>query len=98
MGVAEFINNNLLGEEIFIFLGENAETITYDQSWAANKEFFCGIVEDISDNILSLNISGSGIIYINCDQIVSFWRPGFNYHKAIRTSLTNRMIGARRKD
>lgn len=98
MGVAEFIENRFIGQTLCVFLGEHAETITYDQAWAANKEFFKGIVLSVEEGVLVLDISGIGAIYINCDQIQSFWQEPFDYHRAVHTSLTRRLVGARRKD
>lgn len=98
MGAAEFIKNRFLGERIYISCGENAETITYDQAWAANKEFLYGTVLEVEENVLVLEVPENGVIYINCDHIISFWEPGVDYHRAVRTSLTRRVVGAKRKD
>lgn len=98
MGTAEFIKGKFLGQPLYVSCGETAETITYDQAWAANKEFLYGIVEDVESGILTLAIPNCGIIYINCENIVCFWEPGLDYHQAVRTSLTRRVIGAKRKD
>jgi len=98
MGVAEFIENKFLNQTLCVYLGESAETITYDQAWAANKEYFRGIVHEVTDGVLCLNIEDIGMFYINCDQIQSFWQAPFDYHRAVCTSLTRRLAGARRKD
>jgi len=100
MAVGDFIKNRFLDQEIFISCGENAETITYDQAWAANKEFLRGIVVDVDteNNVLELEIPENGIIYINCDHIISFWEPPLDYHRSVATSLTRRVVGAKRKD
>jgi len=96
MGVSEFIKNRFLGEELAIFVGEAAETITYDQSWASNKEYFQGIVEEVEDGVVALSIPEVGNIYINADNILTFWEPPFDYVKAIKTSLTKKMVGINR--
>ena len=98
MGFAEFIEKRFLGEEICVYMCEEAETVVFEQSWAANKSYFRGIVEEVDEGILTLNIPDNGLIYINCEEIQTIWMPSFDYHKSIRTSLTNRMVGARRKD
>lgn len=98
MGFAEFIEKRFLGEEICVYMGDEAETITYEQSWAANKSYFRGTVEEIDEGILILNIPDNGLVYINCEEIQTVWEPSLDYHKSIRTSLTKRMVGARGKD
>jgi len=98
MGVAEFISKRYLNQQICVYLGESAETITYDQAWAANKEYFKGTALEIYEGVLLLEVEDVGIIHINCDQIQSFWQEPFDYHKAVSTSLTRRLAGARRKD
>ena len=98
MGIAEFITARFIGQELCVFLGDTAETITYDAAWAANKEYFRGIALEVCEGILCLEISKMGIIYINCDNIQALWQDPFDYHKAISTSLTRRLVGARRKD
>jgi hypothetical protein len=98
MALGDFIKNNFLDQKLYISCGEHAETITYDQAWAANKEFLYGVVLDVEDGVLTLEVPDNGIIYINCESIVSFWEPGLDYHRAVRTSLTRRVVGARRKD
>ena len=98
MGAAEFIKNRFLNKELYVSCGESAETLTYDQVWAANKEFLYGVVLEVEENVLVLDVPNNGVLYINCDNIVNFWEPGLDYHSAVRTSLTRRAIGAKRKD
>lgn len=98
MGFAEFIDKKFVGQEICVFLDEDAETITFEQHWIANKAFFKGIVESTDEGILTLIIENCGPIYINCNEIVAIWHPSFDYHKAVNTSITRRMIGAKHKD
>ena len=38
--------------------------------------------------ILALDVPGNGTLYINCDNIECIWEPGFDYHRAMETSLT----------
>ena len=97
MSFATILKKKYLGKEACIFLGDDAETVTYDQSWVANKAYFKGIVESIDGNILTFTIPDNGTIYINCDLIVSVWGPSFDYHKAITTSLTKGgLVGGKR--
>jgi hypothetical protein len=88
-GIAKFIEKHYVGEEICIFYGEDAETITYNQSWVANKEYMQGVVRVVENNTVVLYIEDVGDICINSDSIVSFWKPGFSYSKAVKTSLKN---------
>ena len=96
MGFADFIQKRFMGKEICVFLNEDAETITLDQFWMNNKAYFRGIVDEVEDNVLVLRIEKVGIIYINCDEIVSVWEPPFNYNDAVRTSLSRKLFGATR--
>lgn len=72
MGLSNFIKSRFLGKELCIFFNETAETLTYVDRWAQNKEYFKGIVEEVEDNVIVLNIPNSGRAYINCDFIVMF--------------------------
>jgi hypothetical protein len=98
MGVAKLIEERYLNQQICVYLGESAETITYDASWANNKEYFQGTVLEVYEGVLLLEIKDVGIVNINCEQIQIFWQMPFDYYKAVSTSLTRRPVGARRKD
>lgn len=98
MGFAEFIENRFMNKEICVYCSEEGETLLFAESWASNKAFFRGMVKEIENNILALEISKVGILYINCDDITNIWEPSFDFHKAMRTSLTSRMVGAKSKD
>lgn len=93
MSLADFLKEKMIDEELCVSLGNEAETITYNQYWTANKEFFQGIVKNITHGVLELNIPEYGTIWINCFEIESFWKPGFKYHQAIRATVTSRPIG-----
>lgn len=97
MGFAEFITDRFIGKEICIYMTEEGESLIFDQSWVSNKIYIQGIAKEIDNNILVLEIIDVGDIYINCDEISGMWEPTFNYHKAIKTSLTKKMVGARQK-
>lgn len=97
MGVATFIKNHFLNKEICISMGGDAETLTYEQTWAANHEYFRGIVSLVEDNVIVLDIPDNELFYICEDSIACFWAPGFNYYKAISTSITKRMVGGRNR-
>lgn len=97
MSVTTFIKNKFLGQELCIMLSDSeAETINYDQASASNREFFRGIVEEADDDVIVLNVDNHGILYICEHSVRCFWKPGFEYHKAILTSITRKMVGARR--
>lgn len=97
MGIANFIKKHFIGKEICItLLGGEAETLNYDQSSASNREFFRGLVEDVEEGVVVLNIEDQGTIYITENFIRCFWEPSFDYHKALNTSITKKMVGARR--
>jgi len=96
MSTADFIKKHFLGKELCIFLGDDAETINYDQASPVNWAYYRGIVEDVDadDEIISLRIPDVGIMYIDASyNIKAFWEPGFSLYKAMRTSLTNKMVG-----
>jgi hypothetical protein len=96
MGTAKFIQKHFMGRELCVSIGASAETISYEQSDADNKEYFRGIVKDIDNGILTLEIKDSGIIYINCYNIQCFWQHPFDYYHAINTSITRKPIGVRK--
>lgn len=97
MGVTNFIKNRFLGKEICITLIDSeAETINYDQATASNREFFRGIVEEVEDEVVVINIESQGRLYISEHFIRCFWEPNFDYYKAINTSITRKMVGVRR--
>jgi hypothetical protein len=99
MGFAEFIENKFIGHEMCIFLGEDVETIILgDQHWISNKAYFRGTIESVEEGVLTLIIPNSAPLYINCEEITAIWPPSFDYHKAVSTSLTRRMVGAKYKD
>lgn len=98
MGAASYISKHFVGKELCISLGNDAETITYDQAWAANREYFRGVIQEVDEGIVVMLVEKNGPLFINGDDIECFWQPGFDYHKAIHTSLTRRLQGARRKD
>ena len=100
MGIANFINKRFLGKEICIFLGDDAETINYDQVSPVNWGFYRGIVEevDVEDEVIILNVENVGRMYIDATYTLkAFWEPDFSFHKAMSTSLTKYMIGARNR-
>jgi len=90
MGSANFIKNRFIDQELCIYLGEEAETLTYSESWAANKEYFRGFVKEVEDNIIVFEIPDNGTLYINGDAISLFWQPDFEYYQAVFTSITRR--------
>lgn len=97
---SNYIKKHFLGKELCIFLGEDAETITYEQSSPVNWAYYRGIVEevDLEDEIVVLLIPSVGKMYIDASyNIHAFWEPSFDLHKAMRASLTGRIVGAKNK-
>lgn len=96
--MGEFIKKKFFGQEICVWLGETAETVTYNQFWLNNTGFFKGFVIDVDEDILTLDVPEVGEIYIDCGcgNIKAVWRPSFNFHKAVETALTNKMFGSRK--
>jgi hypothetical protein len=95
MGMAEFLKSRFIGKEVCIFFNETAETLTYVDRWAQNKEYYRGTVIEVEENVLVLNIPNNGLAYINCDYIVMFWQDPFNYLHALSVSLTKKMVTGR---
>lgn len=95
MSIADFLTKNAIGKEFCFNLGNNAETVVYDQYWIENREYLRGIVKSVEDGILILEVVGHGDIYINCQFIQSFWASSFNYYKAIKAIVTKKPAGSR---
>ena len=96
MSTANYIKKHFLGKELCIFLGDDAETINYDQASPVNWAYYRGVVEDVDleDEIVVLNIPDVGKMYIDAScNVKAFWEPGFSFLKAMKTSLTKKMVG-----
>lgn len=92
MGFAEFIKKRFIGQKICCSINNGeSETITLEQTWIQNREFFEGIVVDVDEGIIILNISGEGEIFINPDDISYIWQKPFDPHKVMRLSLSKKM-------
>jgi hypothetical protein len=92
MSICDFIKKRFLGKEICItLLDGEAETLNYNQSVSSNREFFRGVIEEVEDEIIVLNVEKQGKIYISAHFIRCFWEPGFEYYKAISTSITRKI-------
>ena len=96
MGMAEFIANKFINQTICVSIGNDAETLTYSEYWTANREFFEGIVRSIEHEILELDVEDVGKIWISCSEITAIWKPEFNYHLAIRATVTGKPKGGRK--
>lgn len=97
MGVAEYIFKRFIGKEICVALDEEAETITYAEVWAQNKEFFQGIAKNVDENMLEFFVPDVGTVHINCDHIKMVWEPSFNWRKAIKASLTGTPVASMKR-
>jgi hypothetical protein len=100
MGKANFIKKRFLKKELYIYMGEEAETIALDQSWIPNKEIIHGIVleVDVEDNVIVFEMLSGPAVYVGEDDIKLFWEKGFDYHKCAEGSMTKRLPGAKNKD
>lgn len=50
MGFAEFIGKKFLGQKIFVSINDGeSDTLILDQHWYVNREFFEGILREVSD-------------------------------------------------
>lgn len=92
MGFAEFMGKKFLGQKVFISICDGeSEVIILDQHWFTNREFFQGILEEIDDGVIVLNIEGEGRLYINSAQISYMWtEEKLNPSKIMRTSLNKK--------
>lgn len=98
MGTANFIAKKFIGKEICLFLGDVAETINYDQASPVNWAYYRGTVieVDLDDEVITISIPDVGLMYVDASyNLKAFWEPGFNLTKAMRTSLTKKMVGMR---
>jgi hypothetical protein len=95
MGMAEFLKKKFLKKEICVYLGEAVETLTYEQSWAQNKEYFRGKLLSVDEGVAELFIEGTGTIYINSESIDTVWEPTFHYASAVSASLTKKPLSSR---
>jgi hypothetical protein len=96
MGMSEFLENRFLNKEICVYAGEDVEVLTYNEAWAANKEYFRGVLKEVNNGVLVLEITGHGTVYIDAAQVKFVWEEPFNYGTAIRASLTKRPVGGNR--
>ncbi len=99
MSIAKFIKNKFLNKQLCISFGNDMETITYEQVWALNKEYFNGIIVnvDLESGIIEMDIENVGIIYFNSNGIEYFWEPTFDIRKAARATITTLPAGIRKK-
>jgi hypothetical protein len=95
MGMAEFLKKKFLNKEICIYIGKEVETLTYEQSWAQNKEYFRGKLISIDEGVIELYISGAGTVYINSESIDTVWEPTFHYASAVEASLTKKPLSSK---
>lgn len=96
MGMAKFLKKRFLGKEICIYADEDVEMLTYNECWANNKEYFRGVLKEVDEDVLVLEIEGQGLIYIDASFVKFIWEEPFSYGAAVRASLTKRPVGAHR--
>jgi hypothetical protein len=91
MSIANFIKNRFLGQKLCISVNNGeGETLIYNQSWALNREYFEGIVVEVEDDIVVLEI-GNGLLYINSTEITYFWQKPFDPHKYMKLSYSKKV-------
>lgn len=89
MGVADYIKRKFLGQELCISVNnDETETVIYDVFWSLNREYLQGIVAEVEDDVVALEIDGWGTMHISADNIALFWEPGKTLHKAFRATFT----------
>jgi hypothetical protein len=98
MGMSKFIKKRFLNRELYIYIGEEAETITLDQNWVPNKEIIHGVVKEVEDDVIVFEMLTGPTVYISADEIKMCWETGFDYHKCAEGSMTKRLPGAKNKD
>ena len=98
MSMARFILKKFVGKELYLYLGEEAETITLEQTWVPNKEIVHGIVKEVDEDVVVFEMLSGPIVYINGDEIKMCWEGDFDYHKCAEGSMTRRLPGAKHKD
>jgi hypothetical protein len=67
------------------------ETITLEQTWVQNREFFEGTVKEVEEEIIILEIPGEGDIYINPEDVSYMWQKPLNPQKVMRLSLSKKL-------
>ncbi len=92
MGMAEYLTKRFIGKEICVAIDEEAETITYAELWAHNKEYFHGFAKCVDEGVLEFEVPEIGTVHINCNCIKMVWEPSFNWRKAVKVSLTGKPI------
>jgi hypothetical protein len=98
MGMAEYIAKKYMGKEICIDLDDEAETIVYSEIWAKNKEIIQGIVKSVEEGVLELDVFSVGVVVaINGDYIKAVWKPGVDWRKFSKGSVTGQPMSANRR-
>lgn len=92
MGFAEYLEKKYLGQMVCLSINNGeSETITLEQTWIQNREYFEGIIKEVVEGIIVLEIPGEGEISINPDEISYMWQKPLDPHKIMRLSLTKKM-------
>ena len=96
--MSKFIKKRFIDRELYIYMGEEAETIVLEQNWVKNKEIIHGFAREVEDDVVVFEMISGSVIFINADEIKMCWEKGFDYHKCAEGSLTKRLPGAKNKD
>jgi len=86
MALADFIKKRFLGQKV-CFSVNNGESnqVLYAELWHCDREHFEGIVKEVEDDVIVLEIDGNAV-YINSAEISYFWVGPFNPHKKLKTT------------
>ncbi len=98
MSVADYIEKKFMNKVICIMYESEGSVITHCDGWVIDKEYMRGMVVEVDEGVVVLEIPNSGLFYLNEEKIISFFEPGFDIHKAVSMSLSKRQLGAKRKD
>ena len=99
MGFAEFLEKRFLGKMICISMNDGeSQTLVVDQIWVLDREYFEGILKAIDEGIIILEIAGEGEIYFNPDNVSYIWQKPFEPHRAMKLSLSGKLINTNRKE
>lgn len=92
MGVADYIKRKFLDKELCCSVNNGeTETILYECVWSLNREYLQGVVVEVDDDVIVLEIANWGKMYINAKEISSFWEPERNLHAAFHATLTKKL-------
>jgi hypothetical protein len=97
MGAADYIKKRFLGKELCVSVNNGeTETVLYECIWSQNREYLQGVVIEVEDDVVMLEIANWGPMYINAKEISFFWEPSRNLQEAFHAMLTKKLGKAQR--